>query len=950
MGIFYDPAARKWQVTDEKTDYETGYQTVFEKLPTNLETKLSTDQRKQVQKTRTAYKTVQKTETYPDRVLESVYDSKTMKYTNVWKDVTNTRTYSVQEPYTEYYYDWVLDTVANDLNRYKNDYNIVLNAQNEKANQINAETSKSNDKLNKENDALNKANINKNNAYKTTVATATRTSGGDYVTQRDALRNLEGLPGITEDFKKNLETNFKTFYRTEKLQTWNDALGAKPAYGGFDAKYYKEQNPAAAAQWNDAVAKDDLDITEQYGENNFYWQHYTTQGKPAGQRGNAAEITKKTNEYIEEKPTDKELADIRNFQLGINTETQTDRLLKISEIAAEFQKAKDGDPYWSKQAKEKFLNPSKKDEFVALFRLSERPEDKQVRLQYSVNTGYGVTDLEDALNQAVGEKSLVDTRRFGALTQNVLKDTINEMKKAKAKESTLGVLSGLGGFSEIMDVNKTITNSILGDTGLGGLLSMTSAGKAEESLEKSLQNITGVRNNTAYNWQQWFDNALKTKYDKDLELGYTEGEAKKQIEIDADFARQFIDEYLNPRFNQSKSMDEFVEYLDVRQEEKNPFQTRDMLTAVKELANRRATAYLDQFKNIDSRSFNSDFYFNPTGDKARENDYAEQASAVAADWETAKKNPDSLIDPKLETLETWGEQAYRFGVDLNDKAAFARLHFQLIGSRPKDENNLSEGTKYDGAEDIINTGKVRDEIFNNILPALKTGALQEGSVFGQFFTPEEFADEVLRGLDPNDKTTWDEVLKRYGLDSFKGTIDELKEYIKETLRTGSAQTVRENIKYLNEKRERPTQEKLGITYIERPEDFKNETSKSTTQLFSVFQSAGYQGTEDEFYTNFFPDVDRSEQALLTKAGKGSALETFNLDLSDPFASLGTIDTFFDEAKVPTTKKTTSSSTPSSSKTSFFNLGLEEEEEDDTDYKSNTGQKILGEFTSMFKGL
>jgi hypothetical protein len=43
--------------------------------------------------------------------------------------------------------------------------------------------------------------------------------------------------------------------------------------------------------------------------------------------------------------------------------------------------------------------------------------------------------------------------------------------------------------------------------------------------------------------------------------------------------------------------------------------------------------------------------------------------------------------------------------------------------------------------------------------------------------------------------------------------------------------------------------------------------------------------------------------------------------------------------------TTTSSTPS-----FFNLGLEEEEDDGTDYKSNTGQKILGEFTSMFKGL
>jgi hypothetical protein len=924
MGIFYDPAARKWQISYDKVDYQTDYPTnLITDAPTNLKTDNPTTYPQLVQKSRSVNVPVQKTETVYVSEPRTTYDLKG-KATTTYQSVPKTRTYTVMEWKTEYYNDWVNVTDYNAIQT--NDTNAVLNAQNEKANKINAATNASNTKLNADNLATNTANTNKNKAYDTTVATSTKTSGGDYTTQRDVLRNFEGLPGITDDFKKNLETNFKTFYRTEKLQPWDTALGAKPAYGDFDPKYYETQNPTVAEEWNTAVAKDDIDITERYGKNNFYLQNYTTQGKPAGRRGNAAEITEQTNKYIETKPTDKDLQDVRDLQLGINTETQTQRLLNIPEIAAEFQKAQDGDPYWSKQAKQKFLDPSKEDEFVALFRLSERPEDKQVSLKYNVNASYGVTDLEDALNQAVGEKSLVDTKRFGALTQNVLKDTINEMKKAKAKESTLGLLSGLGGFSEIMNVNKTLTNSILGDTELGGLLSMTSAGKAEESLEKSLQNITGVRNNTTYNWQQWFDNALKTKYDKDLELGYTAGEAKEQIKIDADFAKQFIDDYLNPRFNQSKSMDEFVEYLDIRQEEKNPFQTEDMLSATSRVANLRAQSYLDQLKTTNDRYFDSDFYFNPTGDKARESNYVEQASTVGSDWEAAKKGD-----------EYWAQQAYRFGVDINDKQAFARMHFQVKG----------QGKGYDGADDILNASKVKDQIFNNILPTLKDEALKQGSVFGQFITPEEFADEVLRGVDPEDKSAWDETLKRYGLDNFKGTVDELKEYIKETLRTESAQTIRENIKYLNEKRQRPTQEKLGITYIERPEDFKDETSKATTQLFSVFQSAGYQGTEDEFYTKFFPDVDRSEQTLLTKAGKGSALGAFNLDTSDPFASLGSVEDLFAEEPVSTSKKTktTTSSTPS-----FFNLGLEEEEDDDTDYKSNTGQKILGEFTSMFKGL
>jgi hypothetical protein len=234
---------------------------------------------------------------------------------------------------------------------------------------------------------------------------------------------------------------------------------------------------------------------------------------------------------------------------------------------------------------------------------------------------------------------------------------------------------------------------------------------------------------------------------------------------------------------------------------------------------------------------------------------------------------------------------------------------------------------------------VQDEIYNNILPALKEEALKQGSVFGQFITPEEFADEMLKGLDPSDKSTWDEVLERYGLTDFKGTVEELKQYIIETLRTGSAQKIREEIKFLNEKRQRPTQEVLGLTYIERPEDYKDEQAKGDTELYKVFQTAGYQGTEDEFYENFFPDLERSEQTLLTKAGSDDALESYGLDLSDPFASLGTIESFFDDSPI-TDEETTKDS-------SFFRLGLDDEDED---YKSKSGEKILGEFTSMFKGL
>jgi hypothetical protein len=898
MALSYDPGSRKWNVsyekTDNKTDYSTDNKTTKRVYVATWWVTVASG------KAGSSYKVAQirNTPIPPSK-------GKWVGEMDIDRDATSQSINSALGVQPE---------------RLLSGYNLLPGIKN-KITQQDTSLNNSYRDLNTANTATNKSNEVKNAAYDKTVTLANNTKGGDYVSQRDTIRNIQGLDDQT---KNTLENYYKAFYSTEKLQQWNPSLGAKPPYGEFDSSYYKTQSPAAAQQWASAVANDDIDITQRYGEGGFYLQHYTTQGKPAGLRGNKAETTAAANQYVEKMPTDADLQAARTIQLGVDTDTQTDRLLNIPDVASEWEKAKGGDAYWKEQAKEKFLDINKPDEFAALFRLSDRPEDQIIRLNYNANAGYGITELEDALGEAVGEKVLVDVKRFGALTQDVLKQTIDEMKKAKAREQEMSMFKGFGAFSEISDINKELSNSILGDSGVGGVLSFMGGDKAQESLEKSLTGVTGVNtNNTVYNWQKWFDETLKTKYDENLELGYTTDEAKEQVKIEAGFAKEFVDKYLIPRFDESRSMDEFVEYLDVRQSEQNPFQTQDIMNAAKLVADVRAKSYLDQIKATPGRYFDSNFYFSPTGDKARESAYADQASTVAADWEAAKKGD-----------EYWKSQAYRFGVNIEDKDAFARMHFQVKG----------QGKGYDPADDILNASKVSDYIYTQILPALKEEALKSGSVFGQFITPDEFADEMLRGLDPNDKTTWDEVLKRYGMDNFKGSIDELKDYVKETLRTGSAQEIRENIKYLNEKRQKPTQETLGVTYIERAEDYKNEEIKGETELYKTFQSAGFKGTEDEFYNDFFPDMDRSEQVLLTKSGKDESLKTSGLDFTDPFASLGTIESFFD-ADEP--EETTDKPEPKTN--SYFRIAMGEDEDEPTT-KSKSGSAILDEFTSMFKGL
>ena len=923
------------------------------------------------------------------------------------------------------------------------------------------------DKLNLKNKELNIKNKKRNKAYENTATVANRTPKGEYVIRRGLLRKHNTDNDVDSDATNNIEKVFKNWYRDQKLEVFDDSTletTGKPPYGEFRADYYSYNNPGVKDIWTNAKTDDDIDIIERYkdNENIFYKQHYANVGKAKGLRGNREEENEAIIGYhVEETFTDADKANVQDLHFNIDTENQTDRLLNVPEIAQLWEDAKGGDPYWSDLGKENYLDVHNKHDFAALFRLSEDEAHKAIAFKYSANTGYGITDLEDAINEAAGEKGEIEARQFGALAQNVLKDTIEEMKEAKRREQFISTVSGFSGFGEVMDVNTSLTNSILGDSGVGGIVSWLGGGKAEESLEASLEKVTGVnRNSAVYNWQKWFDEELVAKYGKDR-TGYLpldrqtkiinawESDATNQanpynaetgkftdqflnrinfestekleeflnaqsigpriltilkekwsgtsdermraadkaygssmtrfkevinnklqelesqglgnpdlslelegqedpVLIDAQYARNFVNEYLQERFDQSKSMDEFVEYLDIRQEEQNPFQTQSLLDAIKMTASMHARTFMEKIQTDTEVAFDPDYYFDPNSyEGSREDlteDFAEQKKVIEDDWAAAKAG-DSY----------WNSQAYRFGaIPFNDntisekerKEAFARVHYAVKGKVYR--NADGELKPFDGAEDVMNYTKVKNYIYENVLPKLKDEALQQGSVFGQFITPEEFADDILEGLDPTDKSEWDTVLKQYGLENFQGSFDELKDYIIESLRTGSAQRIREQIKFLNEKRKKPTQKVLGISYIQREEDHKDDQPDADTELYKTFQNAGFQGTEDEFYNDFFPDLDRGEQKLLQKGGKDDPLKTFGLDMSDPFASLGSITQFLDEDTQ--TETDDDDDRTQAQKESYFTYDLKDSDTEWTYKPRKKSDQVLGEYTGWFKGL
>ena len=144
------------------------------------------------------------------------------------------------------------------------------------------------------------------------------------------------------------------------------------------------------------------------------------------------------------------------MQLGIGDDQYT-RLTNIPEINALWKEAQRAslageENHFIELGKKYYLDVNNEQEFAVLFRLSDRESDKQIKFVNNVESGTteGITELEDLITQEIGAKGISETRKFAALNQNVLKDTIEELKKAKAKEQELELFQNFGTFGEIL--------------------------------------------------------------------------------------------------------------------------------------------------------------------------------------------------------------------------------------------------------------------------------------------------------------------------------------------------------------------------------------------------------------------------------------------------------------------------------------------------------------------
>lgn len=786
-------------------------------------------------------------------------------------------------------------------------------------------------------------------------------------------------------------------HKTKFVQKWDPTTGAAPPFGKFDANYYAKVVPKDVADsWNAGINVgghqiEDADLTGKFADFNvFLHSHYTTTGKAQGLRGNAATPAEKLQEM--ETLTDAERQMYRDQVLGITPEGTIE--LSTPVIGEEG--------------------------FV-----TNEPEID--------------TLLEKTFAETVTTADLQKQKQFNLLAQDVLKESINALKEAKRKEADISMMKKLPGYNEIMEINSTLTNSILGDSGVGGILSISgNYNKTRKQLEKSLESFTGISSNAAvYNWQKWFDDTLLKRYENleytpkvytDTELKQLQQDTQKEIDIynteyaqyqqklkehqnaiasgrpstaptepqepkyltlakenklnvnnqedfkklteiinvkaQKDFVNSFVNKYIKPRFDQSRSMDEFISYVDVKEDEQNIFQSQSVINKLKQIADLRSKSFLDLVKQAEAtkKPFDVDFYKDPLkryidangqllADKPisskKLEQYRLQKQIIERDWQIAQKNG---LSPNG---QNWSVEAYIYGYEntyKNNFDEFAKLHYQVTKGVAKDAsgNKLkdSDGNEFllDPAQDILPYEELERKIKNFGKEIALRKEIYGDSSFMVFVTPEEYADAVLESVDPTkNKEEWEKLLEKLGLD-YTSDLDQVKQYLIDSFRTEEAKEIRQSIKYLNEIDADINQKNLGVSYIERPEDVKDLDKQDTTKLYQVFKSAGYEGTEDDFYDNFMPDVDRSEQELVSKAMSKEGLLFETEKMEDPFSAFSKLSGFLGEDEE--TQFDQEEQQPKES--SYFKIFGDEEEEEPFE-KSKAAKSFLGEFTSMFKG-
>jgi hypothetical protein len=457
-------------------------------------------------------------------------------------------------------------------------------------------------------------------------------------------------------------------------------------------------------------------------------------------------------------------------------------------------------------------------------------EDAKEMVESSVKAG---------LNESINRLNL-ENKEQEAKINALRNDAFREAQAALARQKRLETINGDSTFGAMNDMFQSMSKEL--------------------GLKEGFFNSPGFQSNISFNWQKWFETELKNRYDPSNprnEIGRIIG----RTEEDARLAAAFAQDFLQRRFDGSKSLAEFTEY--VNSGDINPVLEKTSQSAFQSLTK---SGYKELMGKIDDpqstlgnfwtnlqamwakgRSFDSGYYLGQSlgevnGQDMTINNLHKNIAAIhniAVSKGTTNLNPldiknlnlsnvnkesNSELQQQINLYQSWFNKSYASGVDLLNEKEFAKLHFDTYAKNSADPSLfLKAGVNLSINDAGLFTDVEARKIAEQIQFLTKEADKYLSQIqFGTFKTPEEHMMEMMQKTGVINT-------KDGGMFADAGLSDVVKQYIEQfsgAIASFAGESIRKQIRTAIDSGRTPDQKALGIEYIQRTKDQALATIRS----------------------------------------------------------------------------------------------------------------------------
>lgn len=381
---------------------------------------------------------------------------------------------------------------------------------------------------------------------------------------------------------------------------------------------------------------------------------------------------------------------------------------------------------------------------------------------------------------------------------------------------------------------------------------------ADLGVKSDFFKIGDLNSSVTYDWQKWFDTELAKRYDTEENPSYVKSILGSDLsDEDIDIARGFIDSFLRERFDGSKALSEFNSYIEPGQgnvvlEESavdawSKYSDDNYYSLLGNLTDPNSN--LGNFWTLLKSGWASGLGFSSQYYKDQEViDSNQQTVTIEKLWDGLKaihavaleKNTTDLkasdfdesiyttlgieteeqLTNKINEYRAWWNRAFEYGSDLNNLDEFTSMHYNVYKQELVSSSLSKLVVVPDGKVLNINTPDAFEEADRLKIQQMAESLAYEASnyisriQYGEFTPPEEYVKDLLNNASifsmfsgtALDDTSALDIIKEF-TDDFVGTIS-----------TYAGEQIRNSIRALIDEGTFPSQEELGVDYIERSKE------------------------------------------------------------------------------------------------------------------------------------